>query len=167
MAERHGDAKRRGTAAEYRCWKNMRARCHDERNKAFKNYGSRGIAVCERWRSSYVNFLADMGRRTSARHSIDRTDNDGNYEPGNCCWATRSEQNRNQRPFSAERRAKISAAARRRAPPPGRPHTLEARAKISAARRGRKLSPDHRARLMAGYKAHVALNQRRSLASRE
>jgi len=74
----------------------MLNRCRNPNVKAFKDYGGRGITVCERW-FSYENFLADMGRRPSPVHSIDRKDNDGNYEPSNCRWATKIEQSYNTR----------------------------------------------------------------------
>lgn len=80
----------------YRSWLAMRVRCTDPKHHAWKNYGGRGITVCDRWMESFENFYADMGDRPSGR-SLDRVDNDGNYEPGNCRWATRSEQARNKR----------------------------------------------------------------------
>lgn len=95
-ATRHGHASRSGRTAEWLSWHAMRRRCDDARSPAFRDYGGRGITVCERWRS-FEAFLADMGRRPSAAHSIDRINNDGNYEPGNCRWATQTEQSRNQR----------------------------------------------------------------------
>lgn len=76
-------------------WMAMKTRCENEWNKAFKYYGGRGIQVCERWKS-FENFYADMGDRPKGL-TIDRIDVDGNYEPGNCRWATQQEQCRNKR----------------------------------------------------------------------
>jgi hypothetical protein len=80
---------------EFVAWTSMRQRCGNPRCRRYANYGGRGISICERWRA-FENFLADMGRRPSPDHSLDRIDNDGNYELGNCRWATRSQQQRNK-----------------------------------------------------------------------
>lgn len=76
-------------------WTNMIMRCHNQRATSFIHYGARGIRVCERWRESFDNFLKDVGERPSKRHSLDRINNNGDYEPGNVRWATASEQARN------------------------------------------------------------------------
>ena len=82
---------------EYRVWQAMRVRCFNPGCKAYKNYGGRGITVCDRWKDSFEAFYQDMGPKPSLDHEIDREDNDGNYEPGNCRWATRSNNSRNRR----------------------------------------------------------------------
>lgn len=82
---------------EYSVWAGMKSRCHRSKDRAFKYYGGRGIRVCERWRESFKNFLDDMGRRPSPKHSLDRIDFNGNYEPVNCRWLENSEQNYNKR----------------------------------------------------------------------
>lgn len=78
-------------------WCAMKTRCYNPRVEGYTNYGGRGIKVCERWLHSFENFLEDMGPRESTSLSIERVNNDGNYEPGNCIWATRKVQNWNSR----------------------------------------------------------------------
>lgn len=78
--------------AEYTALMNAIARCENPKHRAFHRYGGRGIKVCEKWRRDAEAFYADVGPRPSNRHSLDRIDNDGNYEPGNCRWATHEEQ---------------------------------------------------------------------------
>jgi hypothetical protein len=82
---------------EYRSWLHMKGRCLNPTDDDFPKYGGRGIRVCDRWQRSFVDFLEDMGQRPSTRHSLDRINNDGHYEPGNCRWATKHQQNRNKR----------------------------------------------------------------------
>lgn len=81
---------------EFNVWVNMRNRCSNPKNRAFPSYGGRGIRVCDRWQQ-FTAFLEDMGRAPSKGYSIDRINNDGNYEPGNCRWATKTTQARNKR----------------------------------------------------------------------
>lgn len=85
---------------EYNCWQNMKARCHNPKHPKFAAYGARGITVCPRWRNSFDNFLADMGRRPTGMSSIDRKDGSRGYEPGNCRWATPRIQSENRPGFN-------------------------------------------------------------------
>lgn len=94
---KHGCARDKAWTPEYATWLGMKARCYQPHCSEFKNYGGRGIQVCERWINSFSSFLADMGERPSATHSIDRINMDGHYEPDNCRWATLKEQARNKR----------------------------------------------------------------------
>jgi len=94
----HGESETNKTRTkEYIAWTSIQGRCTNPNNKDYPRYGGRGISVCDRWLNSYENFLADMGRKPTPQHSIDRKDNDGNYDPSNCRWATLEEQGNNKR----------------------------------------------------------------------
>ena len=83
---------------EYVSWVGMKTRCYNPNYREYHLYGGRGVQVCRRWRDSFENFLRDMGPKPTPQHSIDRKDNDKNYEPSNCHWATPLEQTHNRRP---------------------------------------------------------------------
>ena len=94
---KHGQRATWNKNSVWRIWCNMIQRCCNPRNAAFANYGGRGISVCEAWMTSIESFVSDMGPRPSPKHSIERINNEGNYEPSNCRWATFHEQCRNKR----------------------------------------------------------------------
>lgn len=104
----HGQARAHKPSPEWEAWHTMRQRCLNPKWAGYRYWGGRGITVCDRWLGpeGFANFLADMGRRPAgivrkrARYSLDRINNDGNYEPGNCRWATINEQLANRRPYS-------------------------------------------------------------------
>lgn len=92
MGSKHNMVK----SLEYKSWQGMKDRCLNKHCKDYRNYGARGIKVCKEWRQSFESFYADMGDRPTPTHSLDRINNDGNYEPKNCRWSTPSQQMRNR-----------------------------------------------------------------------
>ena len=93
---RHGETVGGHPSREYIAWHSMKGRCLNPKNGKYKDYGGRGISICKRW-MTFENFLLDMGRKPSPRHSIERSDVNGNYQPGNCVWGTPVQQARNTR----------------------------------------------------------------------
>jgi hypothetical protein len=81
---------------EYAAWKSMKARCYNRKKGNYNKYGGRGIYVCDRWLNNFENFFSDMGPKPNKNYTLDRINNNGNYEPSNCRWATRSGQSQNQ-----------------------------------------------------------------------
>lgn len=112
-ATQHGYARRSRKHPLYSVWMSMKDRCFNPNNTNWHRYGGRGITVCDRWRSDFSAFLEDMGERPSAKYSVDRINNDGNYEPSNCRWATTREQALNRSENGKPGRVQVNGVALR------------------------------------------------------
>jgi hypothetical protein len=98
----------------YETWIRMRSRCNNPNDQSYAHYGGRGIKVCRRW-NSYEKFALDIGERPTPKHTLERRNNNGDYKPSNCCWATRDQQSRNRRVNKLSMKKVIAIHAARKA----------------------------------------------------